>query len=567
MGDMVEAYGQFVAVTGEWCSYINCGMPTVGSLMYTWQYSPLNHIYRMIVPDPVSPYGWVSIYVLLAGLGTFVLLRRLSVVWWIAAFCGFAFALSPSMVSYIDVGHGSKYMAISFLPWLLYVVDRYYGNRTIWSFSAIIIVAYLMFGALHLQIIYYGVMMVGLYLLWQSRLRSDVLTHRTDAKYNVRFYWREWKPAIGVVLAMGIAFSMMASLYVEIIDYAAVSTRGGGVSWGYATSWSFHPFELVTYLCPYIYGWGDNYTGWMPLTNAPVYLGLAVLGFGIVGMTVKSRLRWFLITMGGVSLLLSFGNYLPILYYPLYELLPIFNKFRCPMLILTLTSISMIVLCGIGANYLMRVSNMWKKFVVVILAVGTLEIVILDKSISHPVSSDAIVSAMAADETVEYFKQDKGVFRVLPMTQAHFKNYYPAHHIESAFGAVGVGMKNYETVVDSLFKTWEFLDITNVKYIVSDQALEYQQLTEVIDGVYLYKNWKPRAWIGGGTVDWVEKSQTKIVLDVTAPMKSMLFYSATFHPRWTATIDGNPAEIEEINGAFRGIRVPKGQWRIVMEWK
>ena len=61
---------------------------------------------------------------------------------------------------------------------------------------------------------------------------------------------------IGVIL-VGVCFA--ASAYFPIYEYSPHSIRGGaegGLEWDYATMWSFHPFESITYAIPSFFGFG-----------------------------------------------------------------------------------------------------------------------------------------------------------------------------------------------------------------------------------------------------------------------------------------------------------------------
>ena len=54
-----------------------------------------------------------------------------------------------------------------------------------------------------------------------------------------------------------------------------MSIRSSNMGSFVATNWSMHPKELLTYLMPNFFGFGGStYTGFMPFTDFPNYVGL-----------------------------------------------------------------------------------------------------------------------------------------------------------------------------------------------------------------------------------------------------------------------------------------------------
>lgn len=539
-----------------WCSYVMCGIPTTGSLVFSRQYNPILLIQNLIIPYNLDRYAWIFTFFLIAGLGVYALLIRLKIAWWIGVLCGFFYAFNLSMIVYADVGHGSKLMTISFLPWMLFFADYLFEKKSIVSVLFLAGCFYLQLVSLHVQIAYYGVMMVGFYAVYH--FAKD----------------KRWKPLLMLVVALVMGLLAASPLYGEIYEYSKISVRSAGVGWDYATQWSFHPFESITYILPGYFGFGgESYHGYMPFTDAPLYWGIAVLVFSfIAAVWGKSRLKWFLVTLALLAWVISFGKHFPILYAPLYFALPFFNKFRAPMMIQVLVLLPMVVLAGIGMARCLKFKRGWMA-VAVISVVGMCQLAVLGKAVVHPVSVQTIKEYLEPDSVVEFLQKDDGIFRILPLVSHHDPNWYAAHHIESVLGAIGVKMANYKAAMGSLFPSGEFLDLANVKYIITEKPQQHSLLHEVFVGdgqyVYLYEKHRPRAYFseGGGTVQWIEKSQDRIVLNVEVRYRSLLFFSGTFHSSWRALIDGISHEIIPVNVMFRGVYIPPGSHRVVMEFK
>jgi uncharacterized membrane protein YfhO len=57
-----------------------------------------------------------------------------------------------------------------------------------------------------------------------------------------------------------------------------------------------------------------------------------------------------------------------------------------------------------------------------------------------------------------------------------------------------------------------------------------------------------------------------IELKVQAAARALLVLSEMYYPGWEAEVDGSPATIHKVDGAFRGILVPAGNSRIVLRY-
>lgn len=139
------------------------------------------------------------------------------------------------------------------------------------------------------------------------------------------------------------------------------SIRGGaqGLDYGYATHWSFSLPEVMTFLVPSFVGFGgQTYWGDMPFTAFPLYMGIVTIFLAGLGFVLKrDGTIIFFALMGFGALLIAFGKNFPILYGPLFEFLPFFNKFRVPNMILILLQFSIVVLAALGLNALRNIKE------------------------------------------------------------------------------------------------------------------------------------------------------------------------------------------------------------------
>jgi hypothetical protein len=183
------------------------------------------------------------------------------------------------------------------------------------------------------------------------------------ARYSAGTAGAEWAWT-AVVLALVVVLSLLMStvLYLPVQDYAQYSIRGaseaGGLDYNYATSWSLHPSETLTFLFPYAFGYGkDLYHGHMPFTDYPNYLGFIVIAFAVLALFIaRSRYVWFLVFVAVGTTFIAFGKFLPVLYNPMFKLMPYFSKFRVPVMILIVQQLAIVSLFGIGLDAALRVS-------------------------------------------------------------------------------------------------------------------------------------------------------------------------------------------------------------------
>ena len=571
----------------RWAQEICGGMPATGSLLSVRQYNPILRAYDWLTGyrSHVSVYGWLVIFYLIAAFGVFFILKDLKVSLWIAAACGFFYAYTPIMVVYGDVGHGSKLMTIAMLPWVLFYLRRIF-EITPWYCVHLAVAVYLMMVSLHVQIAYYGFMMIGLYLVMN---------------YN------NYRSIGAVAGAMMVGMFAASPLYSKIEYYSQFSIRGTeGVGWDYATQWSFHPFESWTYIWARTFGFGgESYTGWMPFTDAPLYWGIAIfLSFIAYLFMKKDRFGWFLITLAVLAWVISFGHHFPILYGPLYKFLPMFDKFRAPMMIQCLLMLATVLLAGRGMNFMYKVGVKWSRIGIIAMIIsGMFEFAVYDKSLAHPVSSKTVQEYLAPDSVVEFLQEQPEPFRIYDLTGYHDMNWYASHHIESIGGFSGAKLQLYQDAVDSLFYNFNFFRYANVKYIITSQRMDHPELKFVFgdNGQYIYEflGTYPRAFfadevLSGGIglfklpvtpdrvvfmeelpvlplhkgqvekIEWIGKENDFMMLLVEVDTHRLLFFSEIYYPEWKAEIDGKPIPVLRCNHLFRGIIVPPGEHIITM---
>ena len=172
-------------------------------------------------------------------------------------------------------------------------------NKSIKSLCVLSLVTALQLWANHPQIVYYTWMIIGFYYIWNIILeyKNQSLSLKTIARQTG-----------GILVSLLVAFLIVSDPYKEIYTFQKHSNRGAksvldktnetssGTDWQYATQWSFHPKELISFVYPYFYGLQNfssrdlksaAYWGYMPFTQSTHYLGLIVLILASIGALLK----------------------------------------------------------------------------------------------------------------------------------------------------------------------------------------------------------------------------------------------------------------------------------------
>ena len=337
-----------------WMPYFFSGMPTFGNVAFV----PHNVSYIQTIVQTVlnflyfnGTWTWLVVYYFLGGVAMFFLMRAWKFSRVAALIAALTFMLSPYAIGLAGEGHGSKLMALSYLPLAMLFTHLVFERRDLLSFGLLAATIGTLMLTDHMQIVYYVFMLMGFYLL------VEVVSEFRD------------KPGIAATrvllfaLALALGFCISSYIYLAVYEYAQFSMRGGGtigstggLAYDYATNWSWHPGEIVTLLIPGFYGMKvDYYWGPMiPWTNSSVYVGILPILYAPVALLFrKSRLIAFMGLSAALIIILSFGRNLPLIYELLFNSLPFFDKFRAPVMILHLLPFTTGVLAGAGYSALL----------------------------------------------------------------------------------------------------------------------------------------------------------------------------------------------------------------------
>ncbi len=365
-----------------WNPYIFCGMPGFASLTYPIPrvYDLTSEIWGSIV-HPILGFfflkegrsgGWL-VYYLIFGIGVYLFAYHKLKNKPVAILIALSAMFSTRVAILIMIGHVTKIAVLAWFPFVFLLVEKLKEKFNVLQALLLIVLVRLMIQPGHVQFIFYLYLTIATYLLF-NLIRSLI------KKEN-------WKGIVisggSIVLATIIAFLMGADLHLSTLEYNPFSIRGsnpiiqetatsqaktvaGGLDYDYATNWSFSPGEMMTFLIPSWYGFGDMpykgpltgnqqqklnfYWGNQPSVDSPQYMGILVFVLAIIGF-IKNRKDPFVQFMGGIiifSLLVAFGKEFSLIYDLMFRYFPMFNKFRIPLMILMLVQLLVPILAGYG---------------------------------------------------------------------------------------------------------------------------------------------------------------------------------------------------------------------------
>jgi hypothetical protein len=361
-----------------WNPYIFCGMPAyAGALDYKW--FNLIYVSVRVVRDAFTTvfsvdYTQWTLYLIILAFTSFLLIKYLTQNYLVALFGGLATSLSTGIMLFLMIGHVTKLITLGFYPLIFLVLLKFKDKIKFLDFIILVIILQISIQGFHVQIIFYTLFAILIYFIY-NLVRSSFRKEREDVK-------RYFVSGVGFALAFVIALLMQSDNLTQIYEYNPYSTRGSesildtsnetdsGMSesdfYQYATNWSFSPGEVLTFVVPSYYGFGNvkysgpltqgqevkvnTYFGQMPTVDMPMYMGVIVFFLGLFSIYANRKMPFvqFLAILICVSILISFGRTFPPFYDLMFNYFPFFDKFRVPSMILVLVQMSFPILAALG---------------------------------------------------------------------------------------------------------------------------------------------------------------------------------------------------------------------------
>ena len=335
----------------HWFPNLFSGMPSYGGYIQT-PGNPLKPILNFFWGDNLGIRLWF--YLSLGGIGLYFFTSSLKYGIFPSFFGGISYALSPHIFGLINAGHHNKIIAMSYIPWIMLAVFKLFKNRTIKSILFLSLISSLQLWSNHPQIVYYTWIIIMLWFL------IDLILSIKENQFRIK---RVYTNLSLLIASLIISMLMVSDPYFDVYNFQKHSNRGSesvsdvggdtktGTKYDYATQWSFHPSEVISFVYPYFYGLQNfnvnntssperflkqvAYWGYMPFTQSTHYLGLLIIIFSIFGLISKKQNKIEIVfwISSLIIILIGFGKHFSILYDILFYVAPFFSKFRIPSMI------------------------------------------------------------------------------------------------------------------------------------------------------------------------------------------------------------------------------------------
>jgi membrane protein YfhO len=321
-----------------WNPEIFGGLPFVaaggGDVFYpTW-------LLRFVIGGTAAGNLSFFLHYVLAGLFTYLFLRRLRVSWTAAVAGGLAYELSGLIASYPSPGHDGKLFASTALPLAFLALVLALRDRR-WEGYPLLAVAVALALLGHFQLAYYLLIAAGLFALYLT------LEEAPDRSSGAR--------VAGLALALVavlVGFGIAAVQILPFFEYIPFSPRAQGY-YGFAGSTSYAiPWDHIPeFFFKNFVGARETYWGSNPIKLHSEYLGLPVVALAVLGARVRERRR-FLLWVGGIGLLfllISLGAGTP--FYQLWwAVMPLVKKTRAPGMAFFVVAFVTAIFAALGAE-------------------------------------------------------------------------------------------------------------------------------------------------------------------------------------------------------------------------
>jgi hypothetical protein len=359
-----------------WNPNIFCGMPAVAtSMSLRWfditalTYSLASKTYSAFFHEYNAIYTFS--FVILA-FTAFFFMRSFGAGRGVSFLVSVATIFSTGIVLLFYIGHITKLMSLAVFPFILMMLFRFQKKIKLLDVLLFILGIHVLVLAAHIQIVFYFALSAAIYFIYFF-IRSFIMK---DKLLQIRLL-----KSLGILMATSIVALLMSfDTYSQLFEYKPYSTRGtqsvtetqatGATeinnSYEYNTNWSFSPGEVLTFIVPSYYGFGNStyngpltqnqdyqvntYFGQMTSVDVAMYMGIVILALGIFTLIVKRKDPFvqFIGIIIALFIFLSFGRNIPFIFNLFYYHFPAFNNFRSPSMILHVVQLFFPILAGLG---------------------------------------------------------------------------------------------------------------------------------------------------------------------------------------------------------------------------
>lgn len=399
-----EKYGRFPL----WTNNLFSGMPAYQIAMDSdiiitpnW----FNNIFTLFLPKPIS-------FFFLASLCFYFLTQVLRINPYIGIIGGLAYAYATYNPIIVSVGHDTKMQSIALIPAFIASLMLIYNRKYLWGAALTAIVTALLVGFIHVQIIYYlliiaAFMTIAYVVYW---IKQGNIKHMSIA--------------LGVAILSGMLGTLSNAITLfTTYESSKTSIRGGsqladkntgkgGLDKTYAFDYSMYITEPFVMLAPKIYGGSvgleidedrskaiaelrqmppqlaqqlqyylEFYWGGIGKTAGPPYVGAIICFLALLGFVLlDNKDKWWMLLASALAIVMSWGGYFAGFNGLLLNVLPLYNKFRAPSMIIVIPAFLFCLMAVLTLQAILDSKNkqqLWEKYKRSLLFTGSLFVMLL----------------------------------------------------------------------------------------------------------------------------------------------------------------------------------------------
>ncbi|GLR16213.1 YfhO family protein [Portibacter lacus] len=389
MGDITSFLGMskeatdFEKETGEqtlWTNSMFGGMPTyqITARQKNNVAKRIEQVSQMFFDRPIGYFisGMVFFYIALILLGVNP---------WLSILGAIAFSFTTNNLVLFEAGHTSKIRALMASSMIIGGTILAYKNKLLLGAFAFTVGLAVNIYANHYQMTYYLGILLMIYVIF------ELVSHIKSGKL------KDFGISSAVLLLCTfVALGTSASKLLTTMEFAEDTMRGkpiietaagdvtsssqvDGLEFNYAMNWSNNALDLFSSYIPGFVGGGSAepiskssalakslkgranidkgplYWGGLPSTSGPIYFGAVMFFLFIFGLfVVKGPIKWWMLSAVIVTFMFSMGKNLEWFNRFFFDYVPLFNKFRTPNSVLSVTAILIPFLGILGLNELFK---------------------------------------------------------------------------------------------------------------------------------------------------------------------------------------------------------------------
>lgn len=346
--DTVSTYKTFPF----WNPYIFSGTPFLGNLTSAMFY-PINLLFLLFPVDSV--FGLVFILdTILIGLFTYLFAQSIKLDKFSSFISAITIMFSGPMMSLIFPGHLINFDTFIWFPLILIIYEKALEKKKI---------IYAVIAAFPIALtLLAGASQIAAFSLLSASIYYFLRTIAATPHINKFSYFR--KAIIIFIISIILGFLLAAVQIFPTNEFSKLSARYSGLSYDFASDFSLHPKQIISFVFPYFFGNPANGTYWGKgnFWSLNGYVGILPLIFALIAVIFKSKhLTITFLVLGLFALLFSFGKYAFVFPF-FYKHVPLFDSFRAPSRFLYVYAFSLAMLAGIGTNLLIQKISSFKKY-------------------------------------------------------------------------------------------------------------------------------------------------------------------------------------------------------------